>query len=199
MPRGVPNLGRLAELDRLKEAAEVPTTKAVGTIAVETIDVKPATSFGAEIDMTELPPPWESDPSYAKDNTDARRFIDVPVDWELRWINPRLLEAAGWRDWMPVMASDRRVTVKVNSLIDAGGNIRRGGPGGDILAWMPKHWVASRLRLKAERVDRLTRQAVDKQDELASQVRGASRGRISVDSASHPTHTMGEGRTMTDT
>ena len=191
MPRGVPRLGRLVEQEALRE------TEDLGVLRTSSPSAQVA--FGAEVDITELPPPWESDPNYAKDNTDARRFIDVPVEWELRWINPRLLEAAGWRDWMPVMASDPRVTVKVQSLIDVGGNIRRGGPTGDLLAWMPKHWVESRRRKKAERAAQLTRQAVTRQDEVISQVRRATKGAVVVDSASHPTHTIGEGSTMGDT
>lgn len=181
MPTGTPRIGQTIR----EELVNAPSAREIGTINL------PSTS---EEDL----PPWERDPRWAKDNTDARRFVDTPEEWELRWINPRMLDQHGWRDWQPVMASDKRVTVKVRQMVSPEGNIRRGF-GGDILAFMPKAWVESKRRIKAERVARLTRSAPERMEQFREE---ANRGRfgpyVRADEGHHPTHTMGDGRSMTD-
>ena len=192
MPTGTPTIGKVVR-------EEVEAAREIGTINIENVVNTPAkTSYGS-VDLTEELPPWERDPKWSRDNTDARRFVEVPKEWELRWINPRMLDQHGWRDWQPVMASDKRVKVKVKQLVSAEGNIRR-GHGGDILGFMPKTWVESKKRLKAERVARMTQSAPDRMEQFREEV---SQGRFGPyvhadDAGRHPTHTMGEGRSMTD-
>lgn len=204
MPRGTPRIGNAPTPDSSKELADTPTSELLGTLTNTDIN-KPFTKSsmwtsgdGSNIDMSEDLPPWEKNPAGVRDNTDARRFIKCPDNWVLRWVNPRIVDHLGWRDWQPVMASDTRVTVLVRELVSPEGNIRR-GRGGDLLAWMYKSWVDSRSRLKAEKVQRLTASATERVERVRDEMRRGGFGRyIHVDSAKHPTHTMGEGRTMTD-
>lgn len=199
MPRGVPRLGAGVRPSSIEEHTEAPTADAVGTIRSTRIETHTPTSYGSGADLTELPPPWEVDPRWSKDNTDARQFVRVPETWELRWINPRLIDQVGWRDWQPVMASDPQVTVLVRQLVDVNNNIRRGGQTGDVLGWMPRHWVESRKRQKAERVARMTASAPRRIEELRERMRRGGFGpHVALESATHPTHTVGEGRTMKD-
>lgn len=201
MPRGVPRLGKSVS-DQAKELAESPgTAELLGTITRKQLEPKSTTSYsnvdGVTVEVTDPPPPWEVDPRYAKHSTDARKFVTVPDNWELRWINPRLLDQVGWRDWKPVMASHSDVKVKVRTMIAVDNTIRRGGQTGDILGWMYKSWVESRKRLKQESVDRLRRKVVDRFEETKEAIQRGSFGpHIKLDSAHHPTHTIGEGRTM---
>ena len=70
---------------------------------------------------------------------------------------------------------------------------------GDILCWMYKSWVESRNRIKAGIVARKTGEARDRQDAVREQINRGSYGPyISMDSAKHPTHTIGDGRSMKD-
>lgn len=199
MPRGVPRIGNRAS----SEATTGSEPKVLGSIPETTLNPNPAFSGwtepdGTRIEIEEPPPPWET-ASYSRlHDTDARRFVKVPDNWELRWINPRLIDQLGWRDWQPVMKSDPRVKVLVSEMISPEGNIRRGGPGGPILAWMYKSWVESRRRMKAERSARQRARAVDMAEQAKEAVARSGAGRyISVDSVRHPTHTIGDGRTMT--
>ncbi len=97
------------------------------------------------------------------------------------------------------MASDPKVKVHVSSMVSPEGNVRRGGATGDILAWMYTSWVESRRRLLAEETDRLTRSSVEQQQQLKEDFRRGKYGPyMRIESATHPTHTMGEGRTMRD-
>ncbi len=156
------------------------------------------TEAGGRVSLAEPPPPWEVSDSELP-LSEARRFVDVPANWTLRWINPRLLDQFGWRDWQPVMASDPKVKVHVSSMVSPEGNVRRGGATGDILAWMYTSWVESRRRLLAEETDRLTRSSVEQQQQLKEDFRRGKYGPyMRIESATHPTHTMGEGRTMRD-
>ena len=201
-PRGVPKLGS-SIVEELKNA---PKAEELGVIPTETLnpDPKQETTLwndpdtGALIDFTEPPPPWEVKRDYFKHDTDARRFVKVPSNWELRWINPRLIDQLGWRDWEPVMASDPRVTVLVKQMISPENNIRRGGQGGDILAWMYKSWVESRSAIKAERSARQRASSVTRLQQLEEAAAQGKFGRYVRVSGHHPTHTMGEGKSMRD-
>lgn len=157
--------------------------KLLGTLDPNTLTRRP--SFDED-----GPPPWENDATWQKHNTDARRFISCPTTWELRWLNPRRIQSAGLRDWSPVMAYDARVEVKFPAMISPEHYVRRGGRDGDILCFMPKHWVESRNRLKAREVERRTQKSIDLQQRAAEEInRGNFGPRIHVDSVTHPTHT----------
>ena len=114
--------------------ASGPAPEVLGTVSADALKQK--------LDSALPPPPWEV--GQGRDDGDARMFVDVPSEWTLRWINPRLLDQLGWRYWQPVSPSDSRVKVKINSMIAADNTIRRGGSTGDMLAWMYTHWVEAR-------------------------------------------------------
>ena len=192
MPRGTPTIGHY-------ESA--PKSEVLGTIDPPLTDPRPAESayVGGTVDLTEPPPPWEVDEKSHLALSDARRFVEVPDNWELRWINPKLLDQLGWRYWQPVMASDERVTVHVQTMVSPEGNIRRGGATGDLLAWMYTSWVESRRQEQARLTAELTQSAVDRQETLKEEFKRGKYGPyVRLDSARHPTHTMGDGRSMTD-
>ena len=180
---GVPRMGRYPS-SAAKDLTESPAPKLLGTLDPERVQSKSFEDDG--------PPPWESDPKWTKDNTNARRYVDVPDEWELRWLNPRQIDHAGFRDWKAVPAGHERITVKNRSMIAADNTIRKGGHDGMLLAYMPKSWVASRLRLKNEYVAKMTQSAVDRQQHLQEQVnRGGFGPNMRVESIKHPTHTSG--------
>ena len=153
-------------------------------------------SDGVEITLTEPPPPWEvADNQYAA--SDARRFVEVPPQWELHWINPRLLDSEGWRDWQALMASDHRVKVKVPTMVTPEGYIRRGGSGGDILCWMWKGWYESRRQQLVLRTREQTDSAISKQQGLKEEFKKGTFGPyVHLDEVKHPTHTMVEGKPL---
>jgi hypothetical protein len=143
------------------------------------------------IDIESGPPPWET--VKGKDASNARQFVECPDEWVLRWINPKLLDLVGWRGWQHVRAQDPRVTVKVKSMISPENMVRRGGATGDILAYMPKHWYEQRKQEKIEKVARQTAAAVEKMRSLKDDFRGGKYGpNVTLESAKHPTHTMGD-------
>lgn len=190
-PRGVPRLGSL------------PGT-VLGTITdPRIIDPTPRESTNMFVDaqagtvtLTEPPPPWELDGG-DKPLSDARRYVDVPDNWVLRWINPRLLEQFGWRYWQPVMKSDPNVKVKVESMVSPEGNIRRGGHTGDILAWMYRSWVEQRRAEQQRDTAQLTASAVNKQEQLKEEfARGKYGPNVRIDSATHPRNTQADGQEM---
>jgi hypothetical protein len=151
------------------------------------------------ISMAEPPPPWEIDEKLDLALSDAKRFVEVPSNWCLRWINPRLLDQFGWRDWKPVMVSDPSVKVRVETMVSPEGNIRRGGATGDILAWMYRSWVESRRRQMLKQSAELADSSVRKQDELREDFASGKFGpNIRLEGAKHPTHTMADGRSMRD-
>ena len=153
---------------------------------------------GTVIELTEPAPPWETaDEKFTP--SDARRFVECPPQWRLHWINPRLLQSEGWRDWQALMASDHRVKVRVESMVSPEGYIRRGGDKGDILCWMWQgHHEVVRRKMR-EKIEIQTQSARDKQESLKEEfARGAHGPYLRVESIKHPTHTMGEGRTMRD-
>jgi hypothetical protein len=187
-PTGEPSKIGRAQTSAAEELTQAPQPQVLGTI--------PFSTLTPEFDDR---PPWEVDQRFGKHDTDARRFVDVPDEWELRWLNPRLIDQVGTRYWQPVPARDKRVTVKVPMLVTAENYIRRGGPGSDILFFMPKSWVASRERLKAERAAKQTHSAVTRGQETVERInRGEFGDKVGGASASHPTHTIADGRSMRD-
>ena len=174
MPRSIPNINNRPsireELGQLPQPAEV-----LGTVSPQITDPSlqgPTTLWtgpaGAPVEMSEPPPPWElEDTEYAP--SDARRYVDVPDTWTLRWINPKLLESTGWRYWQPVMASDPRVKVKVDTMIGPDNNIRRGGVVGDILGWMYTTWVISRRAQLQKETESQTQSAADRHETLKNE------------------------------
>jgi hypothetical protein len=198
-----PNIGHSSKMEELIGPA--PGAQVLGTIKDSITDPQPQGTAaawtrddGTPIELVEPPPPWElEDKGHA--DSDARRFVDVPKEWSLRWINPRLLDSLGWRYWQPVMASDPRVKVKVPSMVDVANNIRRGGHTGDVLGWMYTAWVESRWRQRREQTAQLTQSAVERQESLREEFkRGAFGPYVAMADARHPTHTMAEGRSMRD-
>lgn len=193
-PRGVPTLG---------DGSSIPEPEVLGTITNPRItDPQPQSSSnvwdsgGVPVELTEPPPPWELDGGdYAL--SDARRYVDVPENWVLRWINPKLLDQFGWRYWQPVMKSDKRVKVKVDTMVSPEGNIRRGGFTGDILAWMLRSWVESRRKEQQRDTQKLTESAVRRQDELREEfARGKYGPNVRLEEARHPRNTGADGREM---
>lgn len=204
MSRGSPRIGR-SVITSAEEALHAQSQQGeIGTLKPEVLNPPQHTAAwntpdGNVMEIEDAPPPWESDPSKRRDDTDARSFVKVPENWVLRWVNPRLLEQVGERDWMPVLVSNPKVTPLVSSMVSPEGHIRRGGMRGDLLYWMPRHWWESRQRIKDERNKRLTQRAVDHQQEVKEALRRGPTGRyVSVMETKHPTHTIGDGRSMTD-
>lgn len=179
---GTPRLGQ-ALTSAAGELTELKQPEVLGAIALE----------------QEPPPPWEVDPRYFRHNTDARRFVKCPDNIELRWLNPKVVSWSGMRDWQKVDAKgDARFKLLNKAMAAPDNTIRKGGHDGPFLAWMYKSWVESRNKLKAAKVARHTQSAVDRQEELKHQLARGSFNQVTLDSAQHPTHTIGEGASMTD-
>lgn len=199
MPKGVPKIG-----SKLEDLTNVETAETIGTISQTRLDPQsdPISMFdvaGSAVSVEEElpPPPWELDPDKERDDTDARLFVEVPEEWVLRWINPRLLDQSGWRWWEPVMASDPRVVVKVTQMVSPEGNIRRGGRSGDLLAWMWRHWYESNQKNKAAKNAKRTQSAVDRFNQTVEAFRTGFGKLIGpYGRAQHPQRTIGDGRTM---
>lgn len=192
MPRGIPKIGNFEP---------IPQSEVLGTIKPKLTDPAPQSAeyVGRSVEMTEPPPPWEVDDNCRLTPSDARRFVTVPDNWELRWINPKLLDQLGWRYWQPVLKSDPRVKTLVETMVSPEGNVRRGGTTGDILAWMYKSWVDSRRKEQQEATRRLTESAVERQEALKEDFRRQRYGPyVTLTEAKHPTHTIADGRSMTD-
>ena len=189
MPRGIPNIG-----------------KVLGSINnPDILDPNPRGSQAqwegkdGAVSVAEPPPPWELEDGLSPTQSDAARYVTKPDNITLRWINPRVLDAEGWRDWQPVMVSDPRFKAKVATMVTPEGNIRRGGPTGDILSWMFTSWVVSRRKQLAEITARQTGSAKGKQDQLKEDfARGKYGPYVRLEGATHPTHTMVEGKSMRD-
>ena len=197
---GAPRIGRDDAMSELRQSPEV-----LGTIREELLNPSPQApsaawqSGGTQVDLTEPPPPWElEDAKYTA--SDARRYVDCPSAWILRWANPRLIEQTGFNYWSPVLPdSDKDVKLKVSQMKAPDGTIRRGGATGDILVWMLRSWVESRRRQHLEATARLTQGAVNRQEELKDDFKRGKYGpHVTLDEARHPSHTMAEGRSMRD-
>jgi hypothetical protein len=189
-----------------RSVIENPAAEVLGTIPFDTtkfLDPTPTgpsaqwqTPGGTAVSIDEGPPPWEvGGGDY--DNSDARRYVKVPTEWTLRWINPRLLESQGWRYWKPVTQSDPRVEVLVGQMVSPDGNVRRGGGVGDILAYMPTPWVEARRKLLREDTERQSGTAVTRQQEVRERMRRTG-GLVNMEESVHPTHTQFDGRTIKD-
>lgn len=200
MPRGTPKIGSRLP-DSAMELTEAPMAESVGTLVANSPAkfsgwVEPD---GTRVEIEEGPPPWEVAEGWRWNRTDARQFIDCPTDWELRWLSPQLLDKYGDRGWLQVRPSDSRVKVKNRAMVSVEGYVRRGGQTGDLLYYMPKHWYESKRRLQQDRTARLTQSSRDRIEKTKEEFRRKSFGRyISIDSATHPTNTLGDGSTMKD-
>ncbi len=196
MPKGVPRFGQHIPAEKPEVLGHIPLDSPV----LDTTPQGPESvwqSDSGSVSFSEEPPPWELAGNGEDTLSDARRFVDAPADVVLRWINPRVLDSEGWRDWRPLLASDKRFKVRVATMVSPDGNIRRGGATGDILAFMPRHWVESRRAILEKKTRAQTDAAVDKQAQLKEEFRKISPF-LHVDSAKHPSHTNADGRTMLD-
>lgn len=179
---------------KLSSAAEellyTPQPKPLGTVKLSNLQKA----------MQDDPPPWEQADVKRFRPSDVRRFVDIPDDWEVRWLSPRLVDQYGLRYWRAVPADHEGITLKVPSMHAPDNTIRKANhTNGPFLAYMPKHWVASRQRLKEEEVVKRTAAAMRRVGDTIEQVnRGAYGPFVHVDRFRHPTHTTGDGRTMTD-
>jgi hypothetical protein len=201
MPSGVPSLGANVEAEaRMKaELAEagIEGTEVVGNIRFGQPKAATWTSpdWQKTISIEEGPAPWEV--AGSQDPSDARVFITCPDEWVLYWVNPRVLDALGWRGWKPVLSSDPRVKVKVPSMVSVENNIRRGGQGGDLLCYMPRHWYEVRKKQFAAETAKRTQASLDKMESLKDDFKRGKYGpNVSLDSAKHPTHTMADPQEM---
>jgi hypothetical protein len=199
MPRGVPSFGQKSVDDRAMRdriLGTMPLENPITTAPEETTTTW-TREDGTVVELTEPAPPWEQRQE-GFSMSDARRFVDCPPQWKLRWINPRVLESEGWRDWQAMLASDHRVSVRVSSMVTPEGYIRRGGPNGDILCWMWPSWYESKTRQHLEKTSSQSQHAVDQQSELKERFAGGEFPGVSLESAQHPKFTQGDGRTMRD-
>lgn len=194
MPRGVPKLGarhiHQAQTSAAGDLMEAPQPQVLGSIASDTIK-----------QVTDERPPWEIDDGWKKHNTNARQFVTVPDSWELRWLNPALIEHIGTRDWRAVVTEKGKVTIKrgYEQMVSPEGYIRKGGSQkGLILFYMPKSWVESRQRIKELESAKLKTGAVNRAAETAERINRGEYGQNVGASVRHPSHTIGDGRSMTD-
>jgi hypothetical protein len=197
-PRGTPTLGSGKSFEPNPEAevlGTIPSDARITDPTPQSASNAWASDSGVTVEFVEPPPPWEVD---GGDSTmsDARRFVNVPDNWVLRWINPRLLDQFGWRYWQPVMKSDPRVEVKVPTMVSPDGNIRRGGHTGDILGWMYRSWVEARRREQQDDTLKLTQSAVRRQETLKEEFASGKYGRVTLEDARHPRFTQADGREM---
>lgn len=174
-----------ARTSAAEELTEAPSGQLLGSIPTSTL-----------LPPTEERPPWETDPNWHRHNSDARRYVTVPVEWELRWLNPRLIEEVGLRDWRILTVDNDRVKIKpgYDQMVSPEHYVRRGGPNrGDLLAYMPRSWVESRQREKALRNARATQGAKDRAEQTAERINRGEFGPNVAASIKHPTHTTGVG------
>lgn len=144
------------------------------------------------------PPPWETDPSSALHDSDARKFVECPENVTLRWLNPKLVSQTGMRDWQAVPAKGSPdFKLKLRALAAPDNTIRRGDHSGDFLAWMYTRWVESRTRVKADYTAKKTASASEKFRQAQEAYDSGKFGPyIRGDGGRHPTHTQADGRTM---
>ena len=151
------------------------------------------------VNINDEPPPWEIEGKWAKDSTNARRFLDFPDEWEVRWLNPRLVQQVGLRYWKAVPADHERVTLKMAAMRAPDNTVRRFDHNGDFLAYMPKSWIASRDRVKAERAARALGLDRKKSEDTQEAInRGEYGPYVKVDHIRRPSNTQAEGTSMTD-
>jgi hypothetical protein len=196
---GAPRLGQTVfnppastKLDSAtEELLQVPAAEQVGTISREKLQ--------QVLDETVPRPPWEVDPAYNRHDSDARKFIEAPVNVSLRWLNPKLVSQSGMRDWQAVPAKgDTRFRLKLKSMAAPDNTIRRGDHQGDFLAWMYTAWVESRRTLKQARLERQTSAARGRAHDTQEAYRRGKFGRYisSPEEARDPTGTLVDGRLL---
>lgn len=191
MPKGVPTIGSKSEGVKVLGVINDPN---ILDPTPQGTDTQWQGADG-QVSMAEPPPPWELSSNSELSDSDARRFVEAPANITLRWINPRVLDSEGWRDWQPVTKSDPRFKVHVETMVSPEGNIRRGGMTGDILAWMFTSWVESRRRLYDQRTLAQAQSAVDKQAQLKDEfARGKYGPYVKLEGAVHPRYTNVETR-----
>lgn len=176
---------------KLSSAAEEllfnPETKVIGEIDAQKI--ANATNI-EEFDPTKEPPPWEVGGRWKLAHSDVRRFIsDYPDEWELRWLNPKLIDQSGMRYWRAVPADHPRVKLLIGSMRAADNTIRKGDHNGVFLAYMPKNWVESRKKLKEQNTYRKTQSAMERAEATRDSInRGDYGNHIRVESLKHPNY-----------
>lgn len=174
-----------------EELLHAPAAATLGTISPERL--------AQVIADTVPPPPWEVDPSYNRHDSDARKFVTVPANVTLRWLNPKIISQSSMRDWQAVPAKgDSRFTLKLKSMAAPDNTIRRGDHNGDFLAWMWTAWVDSRRTLKQQRVERTSAQAATRARQTQDAYRSGKFGRYvtSDGEARTPTGTLVDGRLL---
>lgn len=182
---------------------QIPADAPVMQTGPQSVNTQWETPESGSVELTEGPPPWEME-DQKMSLSDARRFIECPQDAVLRWGNPKLIEQTGYEYWKPVTPqSDARFRLKIPAMLAVDGTVRRGGnhnhESADLLLWMPRSWVESRRKQFQEKTRLLTQSAIDKQDELRDDFRRGKYGPfVHLEEAKHPTHTMFEGRSVTD-
>lgn len=200
-----PKIGR-ALTSAAQELTDAPKTTLLGVIPEDQItnltkkNVWTAPN-GSTVEFEVPPPPWETDPTYRLHETDARRFVDCPPEITLRWLNPKMVDHMTMRGWEAVPAKGNslfRLKPAAKAMAQADNTIRKGGAGSDFLAWMYRAWVDARTKQKIARANKATQSAVDRQQSLREQYARGGYAYVSVDTAKHPTHTIGEGKTLTD-
>jgi len=192
---GAPRIGRPASpaspgLDSAtEELLQAPQPETVGTVSADQF---------TRLLQDVPPPPWETDPSYDRHDSDARKFVDVPDNVTLRWLNPKQVSQSGLRNWQAVPAKgDTRFRLKLRTMAAPDNTIRRGDANGDFLAWMYTAWVESKRRLKQARTDRQTQASTDRMHQTQEAYDSGKFGRyVTSAGGTHPTHTTAEGRTL---
>jgi len=172
-----------------EELLHAPQPETIGTVSQERLQQA----------LDDVPrPPWEVDPSYDRHDSDARKFVKVPDNVTLRWLNPKQVSQSGLRHWQAVPAKgDARFVLKLKTMAAPDNTIRRGDHNGDFLAWMYTAWVQSRTTLKQARADRQISSAPDRMRSTQEAYDSGKFGRyVRSGEARHPTHTLAEGRTM---
>ena len=181
---GVPKIGRMSHLSSgAEELMHAPEAQVLGSLDLNALN--------------DEPPPWETKQTH--NQTDARRFVDYPDEWEVRWINPRLASQFGMRYWRAIPADHDRVKVLIPQMHAADNTVRRFDHNGDFLAYMPKAWIASRDRMKRDRVDRARGLDRKKAEDTRESInRGDFGPYVKVDHIKRPSNTQGEGSSMVD-
>ena len=83
MPRGVPNIGSMPHIAP-EVLGVIPTDNPILDPSPQGPSAVYQTEDGTRVDLQEAPPPWElEDAEYA--GSDARRYVEVPSTWTLRW------------------------------------------------------------------------------------------------------------------
>ena len=153
-----------AERRRLQPKSETqeriaaqPQPEVLGTIPTEQLTDTPAVDWstrwisadGTVYDLREMPPWMAETARRGRSALDARTFVDYPETWVTRWQHPDRIKVAGYRDWMPMMASHPSVTVKVRQMVGPDNQIRM-GLDGPILCFMPREWWERKQALKRQ-------------------------------------------------